>query len=387
MKIAHVTPVFVPGMGYQENYLPWKQMELGHDVSIITSTASRFQIYQNDKNIPDSGVYDKDGIKVHRLKTLAEFESIGRIVISGLERKLREVDPDIVHSHEFVNTSNIRSCFFAFHSDANLFIDVHIDNDNFHLDNMIKRLGFSGFKKMFLPNINKVTDNFLPVNPYAEWFLKQNTGIPTGKIERLPLGVDKNVFCPSAKERRKKRRQLAIDRGQPLIVTAGNIDRTKDIDILLQAFADIDRDNAHLIIVGDGPPKYMQSLRQIVNCLDIGGSVDFLDPVPHDELSQYYNAADIGVWPGKFGITIIEAIATGLPSVVSQNRATDLVLQNDNGLSFQRGAADELRDLIERYLSNSTLRSIHSENGIELVNDHLSWESIAEKSIQIYEQN
>ena len=32
------------------------------------------------------------------------------------------------------------------------------------------------------------------------------------------------------------------------------------------------------------------------------------DFVSHDRLADFYNAADIGVWPGKLGITIIEAV-------------------------------------------------------------------------------
>jgi len=56
----------------------------------------------------------------------------------------------------------------------------------------------------------------------------------------------------------------------------------------------------------------MAELTSLSRTLGIRDQTIFHDFADRSELSQIYNAADIGVWPGDPSITVLEALATGL---------------------------------------------------------------------------
>ncbi len=94
MKIVHVTNWYIPKMSYQENFLPYEQKLLGHDVEIITSDRFPGYIGNNQninkvlgKRIITSGVFC-DNIKIHRLRTLIEIKDGDQLITWGLKNKL-----------------------------------------------------------------------------------------------------------------------------------------------------------------------------------------------------------------------------------------------------------------------------------------------------------
>ena len=106
MKIVHVMNWYIPGMGYQENYLPAEQKKLGHDVEIVTS--DRLPPYKGyerhigkivGKRIVGAGTFEDNGIKIHRLPIFFEIESGGQLFLKGLKKKLKQLEPDIVQAH------------------------------------------------------------------------------------------------------------------------------------------------------------------------------------------------------------------------------------------------------------------------------------------------
>jgi len=61
MRIAHLQHPYIPNMGYQENYLPSKQQELGHDVHIITTNIVPKKFEERSSNW-ETGSYVYDGV-------------------------------------------------------------------------------------------------------------------------------------------------------------------------------------------------------------------------------------------------------------------------------------------------------------------------------------
>ncbi len=123
------------------------------------------------------------------------------------------------------------------------------------------------------------------------------------------------------------------------------------------------RDDVELQILGNGPMKSLLE-REIVE-RGIKGKVRFLDPVPHRELPAIYGAADIFVnhaigtsgWEEFFGAVNLEAMACGLPCVLSasggityavrEEGVAELVAERD--VAGLRKAVDALlRDPVRR---------------------------------------
>ncbi len=386
----HLQQPYIPGLGYQENYLPFKQRALKHEVYLISSTlkCSKFKS-KKLKNL-ETSQYIKKGVHIHRLNSWFKFKPMDMVFFKGLTEKISEINPDVIHSHGILSPfTRTASKYSSNHNDVKLFVDCHIDNDNFHLDRKYKKLVFFLFKKFFLQKIVFNTEKFLPVNPYAAQFLSKEYNIDTSEIELLPLGVDSTQFNPDKDQRCRIRDRLGIKEDETLLIHSGNFEPTKDIDVLIKSFAKIKEryDNVKLLLLGKGDDSYMRKVRKWINEKKVEDSIIFHDFVDHSELPSFYNAADVGVYPGKLGITIIEAVGTGLPVIVSDSKATNYIISNDNGFSIERGSVEELTHKIKKYIQNEKLRKQHQKNAVELVEKELSWRKIAEKSIDIYRKN
>jgi alpha-1,6-mannosyltransferase len=132
------------------------------------------------------------------------------------------------------------------------------------------------------------------------------------RIEGVPLGVELGDFSPTRRDLRL-RRQLGIADEQPLLVYAGRLDGEKKAQLLVDAFRLLpDGLGAHLLLIGDGPLR--------------DGIRELGDPRVHapgyvrdrTELARWLASADIyvsGMANETFGISIVEAQASGLPVV------------------------------------------------------------------------
>jgi glycosyltransferase involved in cell wall biosynthesis len=393
MKIVHVLHPFVPGLGYQENYLPAEQRALGHDVTVVTSDRfpTKFREHVGADRFP-LGTTVHDQVPVHRLHSRLDVSSIGDVLLADLWPTLDELDPEVIHLHNLVSPRTLQTLAYAERSRAKLYVDVHVDNNNFHLDTLLKRVAFEGFRRTVLPLLVRRADGFLPVNPQSEAFLREELGVPTPQISLLSLGVDTERFTPNPAAGTNVRAALGVATDQPLFVFAGNIEPTKDLETLIEAFAKLsrrrqlsrDHHDPILLVLGGGDEAYLASLRALAERFGVNEDVRFHGAVSHEDLPAYYNAADAGVWPGKLGIAIIEAIGTGLPVVVCDSEATTFLTAYDNGLVFPRGDVPALVDRLERYLDDE-LRSAHAARAVTYARERLSWERIAERSIHLYE--
>ncbi|WP_207589841.1 glycosyltransferase [Halomontanus rarus] len=384
MKIVHVTPTYIPQLGYQENYLPFEQAKRGHEVHILTSNSSRVSIHNDDISLPDVGTYRRNNVTIHRIPSYSIDQLGVKIFSPHLESRLVKEKPDIIHSHEITNISSLRASLSASFLGCKSIVDVHIDNDNFKLDSCLKKCLFNTYRKIIVPVMMESTDGFLAVNPEAKIFLEEELSIPRDRIDFLPLGVDIDEFPDMSSSSQITREDLGIPQEDLLAITVGNLNETKDIDILLESMKKLSDESLHLLIIGTGPKEYMKELKHRVKSNGIDEKVTFLGVVPHEELHQYYNAADIGIWPGKLGVSIIEAISTGLPIIVCSSPATEYYASYDNGLTFDRGNQKELRDRISKYMRCEELRQKHAKNSREFAAENLAWPEIAEKSLNIY---
>lgn len=380
MKIIHLQHPFIPNRGYQENHLPSKQQQLGHEVHIVTTDVVPNK-FNNQVGRFHPGTEVHNNVPVHRCRSVTYDTEAATLPIGAIS-KIRSLDPDVLHSHRLVSFNTICSLPLSVRSDVKIFYDLHIDNDNFHLDERYKMFGFSAFRKAILPIIKRTASGFIGVNPYAMQFLEERLGVASADF--LPLGADTDVFYPSEPERDRQRRRLGVTEDEFLLITSGNLTPNKRVESILESLYYLDSDSIKLLILGDGPEEYLSLIKNRIDELNLDEKVLLHGFVDHDELSKFYNAADVGVWPGKLGITIIEAIACGLPVIVEDDLATDFLTTEDNGLALDTVSTESLADAISTYHLDDNLCKSHKKSAIRLTETTLSWESIAEESIDIY---
>lgn len=142
--------------------------------------------------------------------------------------------------------------------------------------------------------------------------------LPPEKVTVIPSGIDRDLFRPG--DRAKAKLQLGFAE-EKLILFAGRIEPVKGLDLLIKALALLPaEENYRLLIVGgdDLNSLLVQTLKKISAELGIARKIIFKGLVEHDQLSLYYNAADVTVLPSayeSFGLVALESIACGTPVV------------------------------------------------------------------------
>ena len=131
-------------------------------------------------------------------------------------------------------------------------------------------------------------------------------------VGTVPLGVELGDFGPSRRDK-KLRRSLGVADGQPLLIYVGRLDAEKKPHIVAEAFRKLPESlGARLVLLGEGP------LRDEIAALK--------DPRIHtpgfvrdrQELAKWLASADVYVSAmadETFGVSIVEAQASGLPVV------------------------------------------------------------------------
>ncbi|NUQ19204.1 MAG: glycosyltransferase [Sphingomonas sp.] len=133
-----------------------------------------------------------------------------------------------------------------------------------------------------------------------------------GSVDVVPLGVELGEFGPSRRDQRL-RNKLGLTEEQPLLVYVGRLDSEKKPDLVVDAFRRLPgRLGAKLVLIGEGPLK--------AEIAALGDGRIFMPGYMNSrtELARWLASADIyvsGMADETFGVSIVEAQASGLPVV------------------------------------------------------------------------
>jgi len=149
----------------------------------------------------------------------------------------------------------------------------------------------------------------------------------------LPTGVDLERFQPG--DRAAARAALGLP-PSPLCLYVGRLDREKNLEFLLEAFARVvaRRPEAELLLVGRGTRE--ATLRRRAARLRVASRVRFVGGVSLDAVVRYYQAADLFLFTSTTetqGLAVLEAMAVGLPVVaVRAGGVEEAVVDGVSGL-------------------------------------------------------
>jgi glycosyltransferase involved in cell wall biosynthesis len=144
--------------------------------------------------------------------------------------------------------------------------------------------------------------------------------LPRGRV--IPLGVEDALFGGTTQTN-----------AAPYILTLCRLDPKKGVDLLIQAFHDVVKAGSagewKLIIAGDGDSSYVARLKQAAEQGEARSRISFEGWVAGDERLTLLRDASLFALPSSqenFGIAVVEALASGVPVVVSPevNLAPDI---------------------------------------------------------------
>lgn len=401
MKILFITNYFQPKIGYQEYYLSKSFKKLGHDCTVVTSDRFfPFPSYEKTfkpilgNRIQKIGTRIESGIRTTRLPLYFEIQSNSLLLFKNLFKNLRKEKYDLLINCNAFSLSNYQVAVSINKLKKKPFVifDSHASTFNTSInDSITKRIYFLIFSLLMKGEILKAADIFAPIGE-SEKLLLKDVFKQDIKSKIIPLGANTKVFKPDLNLRKKTRRKLNIN-NENLIVYAGKITKNKDILVLIDSIALTFKKNRDikLLIIGNGNDEYIKEITSKIKKNNLNSIVIFKSFVENSELPKYYNAGDIGVWPGDLSNTIQEAMATGLPvilpKIVSKGQTTNHLSLNGAALQFQRRNPNDLSKNILKLILDSKERKIRSKNCYNLIREKYSWDVIAQQYIDLYNLN
>ncbi|MDX9913805.1 MAG: glycosyltransferase family 1 protein [Candidatus Moranbacteria bacterium] len=218
------------------------------------------------------------------------------------------------------------------------------------------------------------------------------------KTEVIYSGLDKRFFNGINAGAERILGKLELDR--KYILFLGTIEPSKNITRMLQAFADfknkiviknIKEDKGKkfdykLLLVGKSGWLAKEYL-QIAKDLKIKKDVVFAGYIIGDELLPLFKNAEFFILPSLyegFGMTLLEAFATGTPAIVS--KVSSLAeIGNDAAYFVNPIDVGGIAEAMFNFSQDKNMREEFSKKGLERAKD-FDWEAVAQKTLSVYKE-
>lgn len=223
----------------------------------------------------------------------------------------------------------------------------------------------------------------------------------------FPPGTDLQRFRPPRRSEPVGPVKNEIDRflanpKKPIVLAISRPDERKNIPTLIKAYGGNERlrDLANLVIVpgtrdairsmDKGPREVLTEMLMLIDDYDLYGQVAYPKHVPIDEVPEVYRIAtrSHGVFINPaltepFGLTLIEAAASGLPIVATADGGPrDIVAHCENGFLIDPLDAEAMGEVLVQVLTDRRQWKKLSDQGLRGAKQHYSWEGHASKYVK-----
>lgn len=370
MKILNISSARVQYPGGTEKVV-WElskyMVNQGHDVTILQT-----DLYEKDCKW--KAIEKKAGVNILTCKNDRFVKGFG--YSREFKKKLKEIwkDFDVIHIYghgRFTSEYTLRfikdkkpvvysACGF-FHNARNKFF---------------KKM----YNKFFKKSICNVAFCTALTEIEKEEFFK--LGVPLEKIKIIPNWVDLKKFRNRKTDRKKFLKKYGLKNKKTLLYV-GRVHISKGLQYVIEAVKNLD---VNFLIVGRDA-DFSKTLKEKIEEYEIGDRVKLLGEVNDEELLKTYSASDAFIlfssWEG-FGIVAIEAIASGLPVIVSDRGSLPTLIKNGkNGLIVKYPNTYKLRESIHLLFEDKKLFDKIRKNGTRFVKD-FEYSKIAKQYEEIY---
>ncbi|MBD2091354.1 glycosyltransferase [Microcoleus sp. FACHB-1515] len=196
----------------------------------------------------------------------------------------------------------------------------------------------------------------------------------------LPLGVE---LAPA----------VAIDLPptRPIVLFLSRIDRKKGLDLLLPALMDLAEagEPFHFVLAGSNPqdPDYERKILDRIRASPLSNRTTIAGFVTGGTKTAWLQAADLFVLPSdyeNFGLAIAEAMAAGVPVIVSDRIALAATVRSIEAGWVTRCDRFTLRETLRSALRSTADRKRRGENGRRFAQANFDWGAIARQAIAFY---
>lgn len=202
------------------------------------------------------------------------------------------------------------------------------------------------------------TDVLITINKEDYAFAKKHMN--AGRVEYIPgIGVDIKKFRLNNFDKAAKRAKLGIKEDDIFILSVGELNQNKNQEVIMRAIAKLNSPKNHYFIAGKGDKE--QYLTELAD--ELGINIHLLGY--RTDIVELLNAADIFAFPSfreGLSVALMEAMAAGLPCVVSEIRGNvDLIKNGEGGFLCKPDDVDAFADSIKKLSENQDIKGKHNQ--------------------------
>ncbi len=233
----------------------------------------------------------------------------------------------------------------------------------------------------------------IAISEYVESYLKENYEVDDERIRLIHRGIPIDRFHPTAvtaDRMIKLESEWRIPDGANIIMLPGRITRWKGHHILIDAMANLNRDDLFCVIIGSdqGRSEYREELEKSIEEKNLGSHVRIIDQC--NDMPAAYMLASVVVSastdPEGFGRIPVEAQAMGRPIVATDHGgARETIVRGKTGWHVPPADADALAQAIYEALSlTPTERAILATKSMSHIAQHFTKDIMAKKTLAVY---
>lgn len=236
---------------------------------------------------------------------------------------------------------------------------------------------------------------------FSRHIISQTSGVivPTEKVQGIlnryhvnrpihviPSGIDLSRFSKKQDSLSvaQLKKSLEIPAGNFVLAFIGRLAKEKNIEELLACLSELNRSDVTLLLVGDGP--YRETIEDAVRDLGLSKNVVFTGMVKPAEVANYYQLGDLFVSASTSetqGLTYIEALASGLPTLCRKDDCLSGVIEDGiNGWQFENG--EDFTAHLQEFLADNTLRESMRAAAAKHARENFSADSFARRVLAVY---
>ncbi|MGF7397558.1 glycogen synthase [Thermoanaerobacterium thermosaccharolyticum] len=230
----------------------------------------------------------------------------------------------------------------------------------------------------------EAADRIIAVSNDSKKDIMKCYNVPEDKIEVIYNGIDLNQYKKT--DSNIARKKYGIDGRYILFV--GRISRQKGIIHLIDAVKYLPQDVK--VVLCASTPDTEEIKMEMEEKVKLYPNIIWIDKmVTKEEIIELYSNAEVFVCPSiyePFGIINLEAMACNTPVVASATGGIkEVVVDGETGFLVEPGNPEDLAEHIKKLLDDRELAATFGANGRKRVEEMFSWESIAKKTYDMYE--
>ncbi len=296
-----------------------------------------------------------------------------------LRGALREIDPEIVHTH--LIHADVYGYLAAKALGARRVISSRHNDDQFRHRPRWRRLNRWLWRRI---------DAGIAISDAIKRFTIDIEGAPADKVSVVRYGLDYSWLSDGDIEaaRRELRAALKLDEKALILGIVCRLVEQKGLPYALEALRRVRADfpEAHLVIAGDGEKG--AELRRLASALGIADRVHWLGwrADAADLMAAFDLLLAPSLWEG-FGLVLLEAMSCRVPVIASRVSAIpEVVLDGETGILIEPRDVDALAKAIARLLSDRALRKYMGLLGAARVEEDFSVKGMVDGTVAIYEK-